>query len=116
MSASLAEKIRRARESKVEVGRFTFIITRPTDIEMALMYKSGREANKHDVARDHVIGWAGVKEADILPGGQDEDIKFDNAAWIEWCSDDQTLWAPIYEAVIESFMEHSTNRDESAKN
>lgn len=116
MSASLAEKIRRARESKVEVGRFTFIITRPTDIDMALMFKGGMEANKHDIARDYVISWSGVKEADILSGGTDEEIKFDSDAWREWCDDDQTLWAPIYEAVIESFMSHTADRDESAKN
>lgn len=115
MSATLSDRIRRARNSTVEVNGRTFHIRRPTDIEMAELYKEG-DINKHHVARDFVIGWIDVKESDLLAGSKDDPVEFDREAWELWCDDDMTLWTPIYQAVMESYVQHANDRDEAAKN
>lgn len=106
--------MRRARKGTVEVNGHTFMFHRPTDIQMAEIGRVGT-VNKHNVVRDHVFNWEGVKESDLFPGGRDEDVAFDVEAWAEMLSDNMTMWDPIYNAIMEAYVKHADARDDAVK-
>lgn len=112
MSAKLIEKLRKAREQKVEVSGFTFTIRRPTDMEMLAMQGTG------SVARllPFVVGWEGVKELDIIPGGDPHPLPFDANVCAEWLADRADLITPLVAAILESYSKHAAKLGESAKN
>lgn len=102
---NLADKIRKARETSIEVGGFKLKIRRPTDIESTSMaYSNIREAVP-DVAR-YVIGWEGVKESDLIDGGKPDPVQFDSDLFGEWISDRPDLWEPIINGVLEAYRAH----------
>lgn len=112
MSDLLIEKLRKARQSVVEVEGFKFTIRRPTDAEASSM----PTLTAAEVAFKFVIGWEGVKELDIIPGGNPVDVPFNSLLWIEWCQDKPGFWAPITEAVLASYKRHRQVVDETEKN
>lgn len=109
---SLAAKIRKARESAVEVGGYTFTVRRPTDIEMLDLQGEG------SVARllPFVVGWAGVKELDLVPGGDPHPLPFDGAACAEWLADRPDLLGPLVSEIVASYGRHAAALDTAAKN
>lgn len=110
--SALAEKMRKARESRVEVGGHVFVVRRPTDVEMMGFAKS---RNPTDLIR-FVVGWDKVREIDLLPGGDPHPAPFDSDACTEWLSDRSDLLGPVVDAVIESYQAHKARLEESAKN
>lgn len=117
MSASIAERIRRAREGKVEVNGKTFLYHRPTDIQMAGLNKEfGGEISRPEIARRFVFGWSGFMESDLFPGGDEaEVVKFDAATFDEWLNDARDYWAPLYEAILGAYVEYSSAREDEEK-
>jgi hypothetical protein len=118
MSASLAEKIRRARECSVEIQGITFRYNRPTDVQMAALHDefNGRYS-KPEIARRFVIGWGGISEADLIPGGSaDTPAVFDSEAFGEWLDDARNFWTPLYEAILGAYADYSAARDDEVKN
>ena len=109
---SLVEKIRKARETKVEAGGFTFVIRRPTGLEMAEMPAISRGR----AILPYVIGWEGVREIDIAPGGDPHPLKFDADVCAEWLTDRLDLLAPVVDSVFGSFKQHADQREAAAKN
>lgn len=109
---SLAEKIRKAREQTVEQGGFTFTVRRPTDVEMMGLAGSG------SVARilPYIIGWAGVREIDVLPGGDPHPLPFDAAVRDEWLADRPDLLMPLADRILESYRAHVSSLEAAAKN
>lgn len=101
--SALVEKIRRAREMRVETGGFAFTVRRPTDIEMMELRGGG------SIARllPFVTGWDGVKEADLIAGGDPHPLPFDAAACAEWLSDRPDLLEPIVERIMDSYKAHA---------
>lgn len=110
----LAEKIRKARQSRVQSGAFTFIITRPTDIEM-LEFR-GQKLKQRDILELFVVGWEGFKESDLYSGGTGEPVEFNAEIWKEWIADRPEHWTPITNAIIESYKQHEMQMEESSKN
>jgi len=110
--SALAEKIRRARESRVPVGDFFFVIRRPTEIEMIDFSKS---RNTVDLIR-FVVGWEKVKELDLIPGGDGHPAPFDAEACLEWLKDRSDLLVPVVNAVIEAYQAHQASLEAAAKN
>jgi hypothetical protein len=108
---SLVDKIRKARETGVEVSGFRFTIRRPTDQE-AVNLKS---ATFIEIAQRFVIGWAGVKELDLIPGGEGVEVQFDEELWKEWCADRPEFWQPITTAVLDAYQQHRASQDETKK-
>ena len=105
----LADKIRRARETNIDVGGHTFTIRRPTDAEAAA------GITPMGLVHDYVVGWA-LKEIDLIPGGNPTPAKFDSEAWREWVADRPELWSPITEAVMAAYTAHREAKDSAAKN
>lgn len=112
--SDLLKKMRRARESNVDAGGYTFTIRRPTDLEIAEM--SGRATLQIDLVRDFVVGWKGVKEIDLVPGGTGVEVEFDLSVYREWIVDRPELWADISTAVMQAYQSYRETRGEAAKN
>lgn len=114
MSKELINKLRRARESTVKIGDFTFTVRRPTDAEALILFE--RNPSMYDVARDHVTGWENVRGCDIASGGNDDPQPFDPALWAEWLADRSDFWAPIQQAVINGYNAHAERLKNNLKN
>jgi len=117
VSASLAEKIRIARHNTVDVSGIKIVFSRPTDIQIANLYEEfGGEHSKFEVAKRFVIGWVDVKGSDLYEGGSDEVVKFDADAFAEWLSDTRDAWTPLYEAVMQAYVDYADDRETEIKN
>ena len=75
---ALVDKLRRAREFQVETGGFTFTLRRPTDVEWLELVESGKSTARTVLA--YIVGWEGVKEIDLIPGGDPHPLPFDAVA------------------------------------
>lgn len=109
---SLADKIRKGREQKVEVGGFTFVIRRPTNIEMLELRGHGSMGRM----LPFIIGWEGVKELDIIPGGDPHPLQFDPDVCAEWMSDRPDLLTPLVSAMVTSYHAHLEKLGDTVKN
>ena len=108
----LVDKIRRARERNVEVGGYTFTVRRPTDIEaMALRGASGIA----DLL-PYVVGWQGVNEIDLIPGGSPVPTPFAADVAAEWLADRPDLLQPLVEAIMAAYRDHVATMEDAAKN
>jgi len=109
--SALADKIRRARESKVEAGGHTFTIRRPTDVEaMALTSADVLEA----VCR-HTIGWDLI-ELDLDAGGTDVALPFDADAFREWVADQPDTLTTLADGILQAYQAHAEKRGAAQKN
>lgn len=110
--STLSEKIRKAREIRVDVCGKTFIIRRPTTLDMIdLQGKSAARA-----ILPHVIGWEGVTSLDLYPGGDAAPVPFDTDACAEWLADRVDLLGPIAQAAVDAYDTHRKQIDADAKN
>jgi len=104
-----AEKIRRARESKIEAGGHSFTIRRPTDLDMA------EGPSGIDLIKRHVVDWD-LKEMDVFPGGNPEPAAFEAETWAEWIADRPDLWRPLSKAINDAYVAHAKALGDAAKN
>lgn len=113
--SALVEKMRRAREQRVEVGGFTFTVRRPTDVEM--LTKRARLAQQ-DVGAlmDCVVGWSGVQQMHLIPGGDGAPVEFDAGVCAEWLSDRPDLLNPLAVAVLDAYQAHQKSLADAKKN
>jgi hypothetical protein len=109
---SLIEKIRKARESVVEVDGKKFTIRRPTEAEQAQMFSAG--ASQLELVRQCVVGW-NLKEIDLIPGGDPVDATFSTALWVEYVDDNSELWQPLREAIKDSIQSHNAEVERAVK-
>lgn len=109
--SALADKIRRARESKVEAGGHSFTIRRPTDAETMLLAGVG----VLDVVCRYTVGWD-LKEIDIDSGGTDVAVEFDADAFREWVADQPDTLSALAEAIVQAYQAHAAKRGAAEKN
>lgn len=110
---SLADKIRKARETSVTVGGFTFTVRRPTDVEMLRLRAEGLTL---DSLIGFVVGWSGVKQIDLIPGGDPVPATFDAETAREWLSDRPDLLTPLVDEVLAQYRKHVESLEAAAKN
>ncbi len=109
---ALADKYRRALEGRVTVGDFTFLFRRPT-------WEEGRRIPGEASAErllSHVIGWQGVREIDIVPGGDPTPAEFDAAACLLWLCDRPDLSGPVAQAIMDAYLQHIDTLTNAVKN
>jgi hypothetical protein len=111
-ATSLIAKMRRARETWIDVGDFKFHVKRPTDTQANSM----KEISSQDVCKQFVIGWDNVREIDIFHSGDPVPADFSPELWAEWVDDRPDFWEPIVSAVIDAYIKHRTASDEALKN
>ena len=110
--SSLSEKLRKARETKVEAAGFSFVVRRPTDLEMIDL----RKQSTGRAALPYVIGWEGVSELSMLGTGSPHPLDFDAVACAEWLPDRLDILAAIVEALFNAYQAHATKTEEALKN
>lgn len=110
--SSLAEKMRIARQKTVPVGKYTFIVRRPTDLEMLAFQRDRRPES----LLQYVVGWDAVTEADLLPGGDPHPVPFAPDVCVEWLADRMDLFGPVTSAVVSAYEDHVKAKDAATKN
>ena len=106
-------KLRKGRESKVEVGGFVFTIRRPTDLEaIDLQTVTSTLDGVRQVLR-FVVDWHGVKGTDIVPDGEDKAVPFDSELFAMWVEDQPAIWGDLVAAVYERYTTFTETRDDA---
>lgn len=114
MTDSLLKKIQASRQSRVTSGEIVFIVTRPTDLEVTMA--GGFNINAKESFARYVIGWENVKESDIYSAGDDTEVPFSKALFLEWIEDKSEHWAAIVNAIRDSYQTHLKKKMEAKKN
>lgn len=114
MSQQIIDKIKKARETNVTVDRFTFTVRRPTDLEY-FTELHGQRLKQGDIMQRYVLGWSGVTELDIISGGDGVPVEFETELFMEWIADRPDLWAPLTNAILESYGLHQQRLDDALK-
>lgn len=109
---ALIDKLRASRVSAHEVGGITFEVRRPTDLEMFELRGSGSPRR----LLPFIVGWKGVREADLITGGDPHPVPFDADLCAEWLPDRADLLWPLVTKVLEAYEAHKASREEAAKN
>lgn len=109
---SLVEKLKRARESWTTVGKFEFLVRRPTALEGAELARSGPRAQLAAA----VVGWKGVTEQDLVPGGTADPVPFDAEVFVEWVSDRPEILLALTTAINDAVAAYAAKRRELEKN
>ena len=118
MSKSLIDRLRRARETDVVSHGITFVVRRPTDLEVSMMNEaaSNRGLMQSTLIMNHVVGWKDVTELMLVPGGGPDPVAFDKAIFCEYIGDHPEHWDAIASAVMDGYKRHRDAMDESLKN
>ncbi len=111
---SLADKIRKSRETQLTVGEATFNLRRATTEEMYTYYS--KDVSFAEICRKHVTGWAGVKECDLFSGGGKVAADYDQETFNEIIGDKQEWWQAISSKVLEEAQKRITEKVENEKN
>lgn len=111
---SLAEKIRKSRESQVPVGGFNFTIQRPTALDMAEM----RQKTRGRAVLPYIVGWdkSVTSLAMGLPGGDAHPAEFDADLRDEWLSDRIDLLKVLADAVFDAYAVYAAGQEAAKKN
>ena len=109
----LLDKLRKSRESLVEIGDFTLTVRRPTDAEIVAFRV--KQITQEDILGKFIFGWKDVKEMDIIPGGDGSEASFDQELFADWIADRPQLWEPLINAVLASYDAHSQSIAEALK-
>ena len=94
---SIIDKLRKSRQSRVEVNGVALILRRPTDLEWFEM--RGSIDTRRLLA--FVDGWDGVTEGHIIIGGDPHPLPFDRDLCVAWLEDSPDLMGVAVNGVIE---------------
>lgn len=100
---SLTERMRKAREQRVTAGGVTFIVRRPTDLDMIELRG---QVDARALLR-FIVGWEGVTEGHLIKGGDPHPLPWDADACVEWLADRPDILAPLVEAVLAAYTAHA---------
>lgn len=113
---SLAEKIRKARESTVAVGGHSFTVRRPTELETIEIRISDQGRGR--AVLPFIVGWGDTVTALAIgvPGGDAHPLAFDPAVRDEWLTDRLDLLQPLADALFAAVAAHAAQREDAKKN
>lgn len=112
--SALSEKMRKAREMRVECGNGkTLTVLRPTPLQWEEITKSGKIV--HGII-GLVVGWNGFVEMDFIPGGDPHPLPFDAAACAEWLEDSPAVFSVVADAVIDGMTKYMESKQATEKN
>ena len=114
-ASTLIQRLREQRESWVEVSAGKRVkIRRPAEAHMVRL-QHGITA---DILREHVVGWEGITEADLLGAavGSSDPAPFSADLFVE-IAQDRTEWLRrVEEEIVSAVMRHLEAREAAAKN
>ena len=114
MSKSLIDRIKAARQTRVTSHGKTFIISRPTDLDM--MDLRAKDVKQGDLITRFVTGWDGFTELDLVSSGGPDPVAFDAALFAEYIADHPEHWDTIVNSVIDGYKAHQEAVEDSLKN
>ena len=121
--STLAEKIRKAREFRIEAGGHLFTVRRPTELEMVELQavRAAAETEQQNARAlraiiPFIVGWQNVTELDLWSGGTGAPAPFDAEACAEWLTDRVDLLLPIAKAAIDAYWQHREKQAAAVKN
>lgn len=109
---SIIDKLRKSRQSRVEVNGVALILRRPTDLEWFEM-RGSIDARR---LLAFVDGWDGVTEGHIIIGGDPHPLPFDRDLCVAWLEDCPDLMGAAVNGVIEAYQSHQKRRADDSKN
>lgn len=126
--ASILERLRAAREQWVAVGTFELLFRRPTRFQMGQWASLG--ADDADPAerqrqrlldariplKESLIGWRGVTEIMVVPGGEPRAIEFDLDTCLEWLEDNPELFSQACQGLNSLIETHLAREKDAEKN
>ncbi len=115
MTQDLLKALLKRREVRVKVGDHTFIARRFSDAEAAELDRDGA-VTFIALAQKFVIGWEDVTVNDVIGDGTMDPAIFSPSLWHEWCADRPDVWKPVAEALLASYKDHESARDDTRKN
>lgn len=107
----LADQIRKARESTIEAGGYTFTVRRPTALQLA----EWRGLSGLQWLTRVVVGW-NVPEHELVPGGGGKVPPFDAEAFVEWAGDRPDVFAEIAQQAQALIEAHYATEGAAEKN
>lgn len=113
---SLAARMRKARESVVELGGFKIKIRRPTDLDMSARPTQGDTRDHMEYWTRFVVGWSGVREIDLVPGGTDAAATFNLEDFREWFADQPKHWETLIDAIRGAWVSYHEKKEVDSKN
>ena len=114
MSKSLIDRIKAARQTRVPSRGKTFIVRRPTDLEM--MELRGRQVKQGEIITRFVTDWESFTELDFISSGGPDPVAFDADLFAEYIADHPEHWDTIVSSVIDGYQAHQAAVEESLKN
>jgi hypothetical protein len=109
--ATLIERLRAARESTIEIDGIKLKVRRPTHIDLAYL----RSDSDEQFVRRCVVGWVGVREVDVVPGGAAHPVEFDIDVCVEWFKDVPGRWAKLGDAISAIIRDYFASLESSEK-
>jgi hypothetical protein len=109
-----AEKIRKARQTRVEHNGKVFVVRRPTYWEASLLAAEGG-AHQMDILTKFVVGWERFTDADLFPGGDTAPAEFSSELFVEWAQDNPEYWNPITSAISDEYKAHKDRLEAAEK-
>lgn len=131
MASSLIEKIRRARETTLDMGGYSLVIRYPTLSEfpfrndaLAAVIRITKQTHTQadfdlllKFISTYVVGWSGVTELMLFSGGTGEQVTFDSELFHEWIMNfEPDKWYEIYSAIMKFADAATQEKEESLKN
>lgn len=116
MVDSIVDKIRKARQSLVEIGGHKLTITRPTAADIDA--RPGRDKTTREHLQywcQFVVGWD-LTEIDLLPGGAPDPVPFSRDALIEWIADREDDWSPLISSIRDAYLRFQERKEAESKN
>ncbi len=115
--ATLAEKIRAARESVINVRSHKLTIRRPTAADIIDRPGSDKDTRDHlQYWCQFVVGWD-MQWIDLVPGGAPDPAPFEADGFYEWVSDlNDEEWGLLINAIRDAFVNHKKRAEEESKN
>lgn len=115
------EILKRAREQRVPVGRHTFIVCRPTELEMAevragLPAGDGAPLALFRALVRFIVGWEGVTLNDLADGAGPHPAAYSEAVCTEWLTDRLDILGPLVQAIVEMVNKRAQEMEARRKN
>lgn len=112
MSTDLLTRMRTARETWVDAGKFRFRLRRPTTLQLA----QWRERPLGEMTFDVIVDWQGVTEQDLVPGGAADPAPFSPELCAEFLGETPDVMKVLMDAVIEMVRKHREKQGLAEKN
>lgn len=115
MSKELLEKLRKSRQTNVDVGGYAFTLRRLNDFDLGQVAQNGEAIKIIDILKKCVVDWPGMTELKLdIPGGSDTAVAFDTNLFIEWVADRREVYAPLRDMIWKHYNDYKEKQEVSA--